>query len=68
MISSAIQPDTIDWSRMAVPQDDGYDSEVTLMLAETGTAGRPPYRGVPPTRPPSFSTGWSRSGRRRRMA
>jgi HEXXH motif-containing protein len=47
MISSTIQPDTIDWSRMAVPQDDGYDSEVTLMLAEAGTAGRPPYRRRP---------------------
>lgn len=34
----------VDWSRMAAPQDDGYDTDVTLRLAEHGsTPSRRPY-------------------------
>jgi HEXXH motif-containing protein len=38
--------ETVDWARMAEPQDDGYDTDVTLRLAENGvTPLRPlPYR------------------------
>ncbi len=38
--------ETVDWARMAQPQDDGYDTDVTLRLAENGvTPLRPlPYR------------------------
>jgi hypothetical protein len=38
--------ETVDWARMAEPQDDGYDTDVTLRLAENGvTPVRPlPYR------------------------
>lgn len=40
---------TLDWSRMAEPQKDGYDTEMTLQLAEQGcTPLRPlPYRRRP---------------------
>ena len=38
--------ETVDWARMAQPQDDGYDTDMTLRLAENGvTPLRPlPYR------------------------
>lgn len=32
---NAFAPDAIEWSRMAEPQDDGYDTLVTLALAQT---------------------------------
>ncbi len=40
---------TVDWARMAEPQNDGYDTEVTLRLAENSvTPLRPqPYRRRP---------------------
>jgi HEXXH motif-containing protein len=39
----------VDWRRMAVPQEDGYDTDVTLRLAENGVSpSRPlPYRRRP---------------------
>jgi HEXXH motif-containing protein len=39
----------VDWRRMAAPQDDGYDTDMTLRLAENcGTPSRPlPYRRRP---------------------
>jgi hypothetical protein len=38
--------ETVDWARMAEPQDDGYDTDVTLRLAESGVSPlrRQPYR------------------------
>ncbi len=41
--------ESVDWSRMAAPQQDGYDTEMTLRLAEHGgTSLRPlPYRRRP---------------------
>jgi HEXXH motif-containing protein len=38
--------ETVDWARMAEPQDDGYDTDVTLRLAENGVSPlrRLPYR------------------------
>jgi HEXXH motif-containing protein len=40
---------SVDWSRMAAPQKDGYDTDMTLRLAEhSGTPARPlPYRRRP---------------------
>jgi hypothetical protein len=35
---------TVDWTRMAVPQSDGYDTRMTLLLA---THGRSPLRPAP---------------------
>jgi HEXXH motif-containing protein len=34
--------EAIDWSRMAVPQKDGYDTEMTLRLAEHGASPKRP--------------------------
>lgn len=36
--------ETVDWSRMAEPQNDGYDTEMTLRLAENGVT---PLRSLP---------------------
>ncbi len=51
--------ETVDWARMAQPQDDGYDTEVTLQLAENGvTPLRPlPYRRRPPDGAATFCDG-----------
>ncbi len=51
--------ESIDWSRMAAPQNDGYDTEMTLRLAENGrTALRPlPYRRRPLDGAVSFCDG-----------
>jgi hypothetical protein len=40
---------TVDWSRMAEPQNDGYDTEMTLRLAEHGVTPlrTEPYRRRP---------------------
>jgi HEXXH motif-containing protein len=36
--------ETVDWARMAEAQDDGYDTEMTLRLAENGVT---PFRPLP---------------------
>jgi len=51
--------ETVDWARMAEPQSDGYDTDVTLRLAETGvTPLRPlPYRRRPTDGEATFCDG-----------
>jgi len=40
---------TVNWARMAEPQDDGYDTDITLQLAQTGVT---PLRPLPYGRRP----------------
>ena len=51
--------DEIDWSRMAVPQDDGYDTDVLLHMATTGPSLLRPqrYRRRPVGEDPSLFDG-----------
>ncbi len=49
---------SVDWSRMAAPNDDGYDTNITLRLAEHGsTPSRRPYTRRPVDGAATFCNG-----------
>jgi prolyl 4-hydroxylase len=57
--ASALETGSIDWSRLAEPQADQYDTGVVLQLASTTTsaARRQPYRRTPVGTSPSIFDG-----------